>query len=440
VFAVLTVFVMGYPCALGMATPLAMIRGGGLAAEHGILIRSGEAFQILKDVRRAVLDKTGTLTRGEPVVRDIVPAPGFEEQELLSLAAAAEAPSEHPFARAIVVAAKEQGLPLLEAAEFQAVPGQGVVAHLGGRTVVVGNLRFAAAHGADPGLYSRCVAEYQASGSTVVAVAVDGAFAGLITIADSLRPDAREAVAALRALGIEPIMITGDNEVTARTVAKAVGIDAFRAEVLPAGKAKEIARLQAAGQRVLMVGDGINDAPALTQADVGVAIGAGTDIAIESADVVLLGERLTAVADVICIGRASYRKTAQNIALAFAFNGVGVPLAVTGLVPPAWAMLAMVASVSAVLLNSFATGLRPTTQVVTRRLTFSVADMHCEACAEAIRRALTAVPGVLLVECDLASRTVGVPVAGATEASVLLALREAGFDAEPVAVEATRGA
>jgi heavy metal translocating P-type ATPase len=360
IFAGLAVLVMGYPCALGMATPLAMIRGGGMAAERGILMRSAEAFQALKDVRRVVFDKTGTLTRGKPALMEAVALPGFERTQALRLAAAAEAASEHPLARAIVTAVRAQGLPLPEAEAFQAVPGRGVGATVEGRRVAVGSPAFVAAAGADLALASGRVQSLQEAGNTVIALAVDGELRALFAIADEIKPDAAEAIARLRQAGLEPVMLTGDNHRTARAVASRLGIAEYRAEVLPQGKAEVVRELQRQGHRLAMVGDGINDAPALMQADVGIAIGAGTDIAIESADVVLVGERLGAVADAWHIGRASYRKTVQNLLLAFAFNGIGVPLATTGLVHPVWAMVAMAASVSAVLANSFAGRLLPT--------------------------------------------------------------------------------
>ncbi len=374
VFAALAVLVMGYPCALGMASPLAMIRGGGEAAQKGILIRSGEAFQIFKDVRVVVLDKTGTLTRGKPEVVETVVGVQYSvfsgqpsepdtehcilNTELLQLAASAEYPSEHPLARAIVAYAREAGVDLFRAEDFMAEPGKGVTAVLGGRRVRVGRLDWVTEGRIPPEVAAQ--AEQQAAQArTVSAVAVDDRLIGLIAIADTIKPEARSAIQQLRGLGLEPIMLTGDNRHTARAVAAEVGIETVFAEVLPGEKAAKVRELQGGGRRVAMVGDGINDAPALMQADVGIAIGAGTDIAIESADVVLVGGRLDAIVDAFHIGRASYRKTVQNLWLAFAFNGVGVPLAVTGLVPPVWAMVAMIASVSTVLLNSFGGKLLP---------------------------------------------------------------------------------
>jgi heavy metal translocating P-type ATPase len=359
VFATLAVFVMGYPCALGMATPLAMIRGGGEAAEKGILMRSGEAFQVLKDIQKMVFDKTGTLTRGKPHVTDIVPVGGYDTHELLRLGAAAEVLSEHPLAQAIVQRAQQEGLTLPTIDDFQATPGKGVQATLEGKIIRVGSLRLLDEAGVDIGVGRERAVGLEAGGKTVAGVAVESNLVGLIALADTLKPDAKAAIRQLKAIGIESVMITGDNWRTAETIAAELGIDEVLADVLPDEKAAQVRQLQQGGVRVAMVGDGINDAPALMQADIGIAIGTGTDIAIESSDIVLIGERLTAVIDAYHIGRTSYRKTVQNLILAFAFNGIGVPAAATGLVHPVWAMIAMVASVSIVLTNSFAGRLLP---------------------------------------------------------------------------------
>ncbi|MBI2878816.1 MAG: cation-translocating P-type ATPase [Candidatus Rokubacteria bacterium] len=348
-FAALAVLVMGYPCALGMATPLAMIRGGGEAARQGILMRSAASFQAFKDVSVIVLDKTGTITHGEPRVVAVLPAGGWDADGLLALAASVEQPSEHPLGQAVVRAAEEKGSPLDRAEGFEAVPGKGVRATVAGKPMLVGTLRFLAECGIETGGMEGIAAEQEAQARTVIAVGTEGRTAGLIALADVVKEDAAEAIARLRSVRIEPVMMTGDNERTARAVAEQVGIREVLAQVLPHEKAERVRALQRQGKRVAMVGDGINDAPALMQADVGLAIGAGTDIAIESADVVLVGERLTAVVDAYHIARRSYRKTVENLSLAFAFNGVGVPLATTGLIAPAWAMAAMAASVSGVL-------------------------------------------------------------------------------------------
>jgi len=357
IFAALAALVMGYPCALGMSTPLAMMRGGAMAAERGILMRSGEAFQVFSKIDTAVLDKTGTLTAGKPSVVEIVTAGVTTEDDLLAIAAAVEISSEHPLARAVVAAAEGRDLEIPDASGFSSTTGQGVTAQTAAGSVAVGKPDWVAAHGAELAPVADRIEAMQGAARTVVAVARDGTLAGLVGIADAIKSDAAEAVARLRAAGITPIMVTGDNHATARAVAAEVGIDAVHAGMLPGQKAQIIRDLQGQGHRVVMVGEGINDAPALTQADIGIAMGAGTDIAIESADVVLVGNRLTAVADARDIAASSFKKTRQNLAIAFAFNGIGVPLAVTGLVQPTWAMIAMISSVSIVLANSFATRL-----------------------------------------------------------------------------------
>ncbi|HEU5006826.1 MAG TPA: cation-translocating P-type ATPase [Jatrophihabitantaceae bacterium] len=358
VFAALAALVMGYPCALGMATPLAMTFGGAIAAERGILMRSGEPFQIFGQVTRAVLDKTGTLTAGRPTVVAMLPAEGVTEEQLLAAAAAAEAPSEHPLARAITEAAGRAGLDYPDADEFDAVPAHGVVATVGSSCVRVGKPDWALSDGAAPNVLGERRDQMQAQAQTVVAVSRDGAPLGLLGIADQVKPDAAKAVQRLNDAGIEAVMLSGDNQATAGAVAAQVGITDARGGLLPEQKVAAIRELQAHGHRVAFVGDGINDAPALTQADIGIAIGAGTDIAIESSDVVLVGDRLTAVADARDIATQSFAKTKQNLAISFAFNGIGVPAAISGYVGPVWAMLAMITSVSLILANSFGTRLR----------------------------------------------------------------------------------
>ena len=357
IFAALAALVMGYPCALGMSTPLAMMRGGGMAAERGILMRSGEAFQVFSDIDTAVLDKTGTITVGRPSVVELAPAPGMATDDLLAIAAAVEVSSEHPLAQAVVAAAEERGVDIPDASGFSSTTGQGVTANVDGVRVEVGKPSWVASRGVELAALQERLEAMRGAAQTVVAVTSNGRLAGLLGIADAVKPDAREAVARLREARVTPVMVTGDHEATARAVAAQVGIDQVHAGVLPDQKAGVIRQLQGQGHKVVMVGDGINDAPALTQADIGIAMGAGTDIAIESADVVLVGNRLTAVADARDIGANSYRKTRQNLAIAFGFNGIGVPLAVTGLVAPTWAMIAMISSVSIVLANSFATRL-----------------------------------------------------------------------------------
>ncbi|MBP1986095.1 heavy metal translocating P-type ATPase [Halolamina salifodinae] len=357
-FAALAVLVLGYPCALGMATPLALIRGGGKAANRGILMRSGDAFQVSPDIDHVVLDKTGTITVGAPAVSEAVALEGGTrggiESEMLATAASAEAFSEHPLADAVLEYADERGIDYDDPEGFDSMTGRGVRATVDGDDVLVGKPEWLDGEGIDISGAADEVQRLQRRGLTVSGVTRDGDLVGLLGIGDGIKGDAAATVRRMTDAGITPVMITGDNQRTAAAVAEEVGIDRVMADVLPDEKREEIGRLQDGGHRVAMVGDGINDAPALTQADIGIAIGAGTDIAIESADIVLMGDRLGGVMDAHEIGTESYRKTRQNLAAAFAFNGIGVAAATTGLVHPVFAMIAMVLSVSAVLANSFA--------------------------------------------------------------------------------------
>lgn len=419
--ASLAVLVMGYPCALGMATPLAIIRGGGEAALKGILMRSGEAFQVFKDVKMVILDKTGTITVGKPQVADLIPLNGRKPDDILQLAASAERSSEHPLAQAIVQYCEERGLKLKEAKEFQAVPGLGIRAVIAEKKVLVGSLRFLEQEGVDISGAQEKASKLEAEAKTVISVAHNGKLIGLLTIADVVKEDASEAIRRMKEARLTPVMLTGDNEHTAKAVAALVGIKEVHARVLPQDKAAKVREFQRLGFRVAMVGDGINDAPALMQADVGVAIGAGTDIAIESSDVILVGERLGGFVDAYHIAKRSFSKTVQNLALAFSFNGIGVPLATTGLVHPVWAMIAMVASVSTVLLNSFAGRLlpKPTSKDIRETpkakeeieiLTFKVPSIHCEGCVQNIRDALIQLPAVAGVEGQIKEKRITVTV------------------------------
>jgi len=421
-YAAVTVLVMGYPCSLGMATPLALIRGGGMAAQRGILVRSGEAFQTLKDITHVVLDKTGTLTEGRPRVTRVEPLADLSQKQLIELAAAAETPSEHPLGQAIVRAAEEAGVEIPEANGFQAMVGAGVVAEVNGRCVLVGTRRLLTSRRIPLQEAETILADHEAQGRTAVLVALDGKLAGVVVIADTIKADARQTVSEMKAMGLVPLLVTGDNGRTANAVAAEVGIETVHGSVPPQGKAELVRQLQNQGARVMMVGDGINDAPALMQSDVGAAIGAGTDIAIESSDIILIGQRLGAVLDARRIGAASYRKTVQNLWLAFLFNGIGVPLATTGWVHPAWAMIAMALSVSAVLTNSFAGSLiapaSPVRSPGDPHLTagegggtesrFPVPGIHCQACVDIIQAALMLEPGVNWVHGDAAVKEVRV--------------------------------
>jgi heavy metal translocating P-type ATPase len=349
VFASLSVLVMGYPCAVGIAAPLSIVRGAGEAADQGILMRTGEAFQAFRQVRHIVLDKTGTLTVGRPVLKELVAV--RDAGELLAVAAAAEASSEHPLGRATLDAAIDRGLDVPAAEAFEAVAGRGVSARIDGRPVLVGRAAYLEDHGIDVSPLRPRVSELEGAGQTVVVVGRERELLGAISFGDELREDAVAAVAAMKDAGMVPVLVTGDNEGAARRIAAQVGIQDLHAGILPGQKAEIVRQLQRRG-RVAMVGDGINDAPALMQADVGVAMGAGTDIAIESADIVIVGNRLRAVVTAREISRWSYRKTKQNVFLAFVFNGIGIPAAATGLVYPVWAMVAMATSVTSIFVNA----------------------------------------------------------------------------------------
>ncbi|MGH2761269.1 MAG: heavy metal translocating P-type ATPase, partial [Thermoleophilaceae bacterium] len=349
VFAALSVLVMGYPCAVGIAAPLSIVRGAGTAADEGIIMRTGEAFQAFGSVRHIVLDKTGTLTEGRPVVRELEAL--ADPDELLALAAAAEASSEHPLAQAVLSAALDRDLAVPAVEEFESVTGQGVSALIDGSRILVGRPSFLDRGRVDTSHLRDRIVQLEDAGRTVIAVSRDARLLGVLGLGDTLRAEAVETVAAMHDAGLVPVLVTGDNRRAAVRIGGELGIEQVHAGVLPGEKAEIVRTLQLAG-RVAMVGDGINDAPALMQADVGVAMGGGTDIAVESADVIVVSNRLTAILRAREISRSSYRKTKQNVLLAFLFNGIGIPVATTGLVYPVWAMAAMAASVTTIFVNS----------------------------------------------------------------------------------------
>lgn len=446
VFSALSVFVLGYPCALGMAAPLAMIRGGGIAASKGILMRSGEAFAVLKRITKVVFDKTGTLTVGRPAVVSVTAYRGLPESDLLAGAASIEEASEHPLARAVVVYAEEHGVQPRLVEHFEALPGRGARGTLDGCRWYLGSPAFFEEElKVDLQGVSRDIECLQNEAKTVVVVGRAGGggkqgelappeILGIVAIADRIKADSAETVARIKSIGITPLLVTGDNRRTARAVARAVGIDQISSEMRPDAKARAVRRLQEHGDRVAFVGDGINDAPALMQADVGIAIAAGADVAIESADVVLTGARLSAVIDTYEIGKNSYRKTLQNLSLAFIFNGIGVPAAVTGLVPPLWAMAAMVASVTTVLVNSFVGPRKEhrtnkSTEPGTLLLTFRSQAIHCEGCVRSISATLRALPGVESVDGQPQEKEISVSYrSGAVgEADILRAVEAIGY-------------
>jgi heavy metal translocating P-type ATPase len=396
-YVVLAVLVMGYPCALGMATPLAMVRGGGLAAERGILFRSPDAFNVSKDIRKILFDKTGTVTYGKITVTDIV-ALEEDEDTVIYYAGSAELGSEHPIGRAIVKYAGYKEIGLSEPSEFRAVHGEGVFAVIDGKDVYVGSTNFLRRNNVRIDDAQSYIEKLLGQGKTVVGVAIEGRLIGLIGVSDIIREDAVEIMSRLREKGIEPIMVTGDRVEAARYIASKVGINEVYAEVLPRRKAELVEMLQSMGYRVAMVGDGINDAPALTHADVGIAMGTGTDIAIESADIIIISDNLARILDAIDISRSTYRKGVENLSIAFSINGIGVPLALTGLVHPVWAMIAMGISVSGILLNSFVSRiLRRVEPGEAKAIKLYIPNLHCENCLRKVKVEIEkAFPGIIL--------------------------------------------
>ncbi len=321
------VLVIACPCALGLATPTAIMVGTGKGAEHGILIRNGEALERAHQINTVLLDKTGTLTRGEPVVTDIISAHSFSQEEVLQLAASAEHTSEHPLGEAVVKAALEKKLELSPSSDFNAIPGQGVEASVEGKKLFLGNLRLMKERGLSLNGLEKKAAELLEGGKTVMFLGRDSQVAGIIALADTLKPGAREALQALRKMGIETAMLTGDNRRTAEAIAREAGIDRVLAEVLPEHKAREVKKLQEDGKVVAMVGDGINDAPALAQADIGIAIGTGTDVAMETGDITLISGDLMGVVTAISLSKRTMRTIKQNLFWAFAYNTALIPIA-----------------------------------------------------------------------------------------------------------------
>nr|WP_262297086.1 heavy metal translocating P-type ATPase [Microvirga sp. HBU67692] len=346
------VLIIACPCAMGLATPTSIMVGTGRGAELGVLFRKGEALQSLKGVGVVALDKTGTLTKGRPELTDLIVASGFDEAEVLGLVAAVETRSEHPIAEAIVEAAKRRGLNLAPVDGFDAVPGYGVTATVLGRKVEVGADRYMVKLGFDVAAFATSADRLGSEGKSPLYAAIDGRLAAVIAVADPIKSSTPQAIAALHALGLKVAMITGDNRRTAEAIARQVGIDEVVAEVLPDGKVDAVKRLREGGRHVAFVGDGINDAPALAEADVGLAIGTGTDIAIESADVVLMSGDLRGVANAIALSKATIRNIKQNLFWAFAYNVVLIPVAAGVLYPVDGTLLSPIVAAAAMALSS----------------------------------------------------------------------------------------
>jgi Cu+-exporting ATPase len=327
------VLIIACPCALGLATPTSIMVGTGKGAENGVLIRGGEALETAHKLNAVVMDKTGTLTRGEPSVTDIVESDEHKREKILRYAASAEKGSEHPLGEAIVNRAKEENIPLITPQHFNAIAGHGIEATIDGSSLVMGNAKLMEDRGIPLDGLEEKAEELSNEGKTPMFVAIDGNSAGIIAVADTLKENSKDAVDALHGMGVEVAMITGDNRRTAEAIARQIGIDRVLAEVLPEVKADEVKKLQAEGKKVGMVGDGINDAPALAQADVGIAIGTGTDVAMESSDITLISGDLRGVVTAIALSKATLKNIKQNLFWAFAYNTILIPVAAGVLFP-----------------------------------------------------------------------------------------------------------
>lgn len=350
--ALIAVLVIACPCALGLATPTSIMAGSGRAAEFGILFKGGEHLETTHHINTVILDKTGTVTNGKPELTDVIVDNGINEEEFLSLIGAAEKQSEHPLAEAIVQGIQERGISLSLVQEFEAIPGYGVKTRVNQKEILVGTRKLMKQYNVDVSKVLTDMEDLEANGKTAMLASIDGKYAGLIAVADTIKDTSKKAIERLKEMDIDVIMITGDNERTAMAIGKQVGIDHVIAEVLPEGKAEEVKKLQATGKKVAMVGDGINDAPALALADIGMAIGTGTDVAMEAADITLIRGDLNSIADAILMSRKTMRNIRQNLFWAFAYNTLGIPIAAIGLLAPWLAGAAMAFSSVSVILNA----------------------------------------------------------------------------------------
>ncbi|WP_436372391.1 heavy metal translocating P-type ATPase [Cytobacillus sp. BC1816] len=348
----IAVLVIACPCALGLATPTSIMAGSGRAAEYGVLFKGGEHLELTHEITTVVLDKTGTVTHGKPVLTDVITEGKVEERIFLQLVGSAEKQSEHPLAEAIVKGIKDKGITLFNPVEFEAIPGYGIKAKVDGKELLIGTRRLMDKYDVNVQSAKLEMETLEENGKTAMLVAVDGKYAGIVAVADTIKETSRDAINRLRKLGIEVIMITGDNKRTAQAIAEEVGIDSAIAEVLPEGKAEEVKKLQNQGKKVAMVGDGINDAPALAVADIGMAIGTGTDVAMETADITLMRGDLNSIADAILMSKKTIRNIKQNLFWAFGYNTLGIPVAALGFLAPWLAGAAMAFSSVSVVLNA----------------------------------------------------------------------------------------
>ncbi|WP_163255419.1 heavy metal translocating P-type ATPase [Bacillus tropicus] len=348
----IAVLVIACPCALGLATPTSIMAGSGRSAEYGILFKGGEHLEATHRLDTVILDKTGTVTNGKPVLTDVIVADGFHEEEVLRLVGAAEKNSEHPLAEAIVEGIKEKKINIPSSEKFEAIPGFGIESVVEGKQLLIGTRRLMKKFNIDIEEVSKSMEELEREGKTAMLIAINKEYAGIVAVADTVKDTSKAAIARLKKMGLDVVMITGDNTQTAQAIAGQVGIDHVIAEVLPEGKAEEVKKLQAQGKKVAMVGDGINDAPALATADIGMAIGTGTDVAMEAADITLIRGDLNSIADAIFMSKMTIRNIKQNLFWALAYNGLGIPIAALGFLAPWVAGAAMAFSSVSVVLNA----------------------------------------------------------------------------------------
>ena len=348
----IAVLVIACPCALGLATPTSIMAGSGRSAEYGILFKGGEHLEATHRLDTVILDKTGTVTNGKPVLTDVIVADGFHEEEILRLVGAAEKNSEHPLAEAIVEGIKEKQIDIPSSATFEAIPGFGIESVVEGKQLLIGTRRLMKKFDIDIEEVSKSMEALEREGKTAMLIAINKEYAGIVAVADTVKDTSKAAIARLKKMGLDVVMITGDNTQTAQAIAKQVGIDHVIAEVLPEGKAEEVKKLQAQAKKVAMVGDGINDAPALATADIGMAIGTGTDVAMEAADITLIRGDLNSIADAIFMSKITIRNIKQNLFWALAYNGLGIPIAAFGFLAPWVAGAAMAFSSVSVVLNA----------------------------------------------------------------------------------------
>ncbi|MDV6037442.1 heavy metal translocating P-type ATPase [Bacillus sp. SM-B1] len=348
----IAVLVIACPCALGLATPTSIMAGSGRSAEYGILFKGGEHLEATHRLDTVILDKTGTVTNGKPVLTDVIVADGFHEEEILRLVGAAEKNSEHPLAEAIVEGIKEKKIDIQSSETFEAIPGFGIESVVEGKQLLIGTRRLMKKFDINIEEVSKSMEELEREGKTAMLIAINKEYAGIVAVADTVKDTSKAAVARLKKMGLDVVMITGDNTQTAQAIAKQVGIDHVIAEVLPEGKAEEVKKLQEQGKKVAMVGDGINDAPALATADIGMAIGTGTDVAMEAADITLIRGDLNSIADAIFMSKMTIRNIKQNLFWALAYNGLGIPIAAFGFLAPWVAGAAMAFSSVSVVLNA----------------------------------------------------------------------------------------